>query len=78
MNISTENIVKMVEDVIKSKAKHFEVTEEERAAPDVAEYWTLNMAYFDVENLAIDILKAIEIGLTEHFIKDILNERGKK
>lgn len=25
--------------------------------------------------LAVDILKAVEVGLTEHFIKDILRER---
>ena len=64
----------MVEDVIKSKAQHFDI-EGELPAPDVSEFWRLDMAYFDVEDLAVDILKAVEVGLAEHFIRDILNER---
>ena len=75
MNIKTKTIVKMVEDVIKSKSQHIEVPLEQRAAPDISEFWRLDMAYFDVEDLAIDILKTIEVGLTEHFIRDILRER---
>lgn len=74
VDIKTKSIVKMVEDVIKSKAVHFDVTEGERAAPDVYEFWRLDMAYFDVEDLAVDILKAVEVGLTKHFIEDILRE----
>lgn len=77
MNIRTKSIVEMVEEVIKSKAEHFDIPEKEMAAPDVSEFWRLDMAYFDVEDLAVDILKAIEVGLTEHFIKDILRERGE-
>lgn len=75
MNIKTSSIVEMVEEVIKSKAKHFDVPVEEMAAPDVSEFWRLDMAYFDVEDLAVDILKAVEVGLTEYFIRDILKER---
>lgn len=75
MNIKTSSIVEMVEEVIKSKAKHFDVPEKDMAAPDVSEFWRLDMAYFDVEDLAVDILKAVEVGLTKHFIEDILKER---
>lgn len=74
MNIRTNSIVEMVEDVIKSKAQHFDI-EGEKPAPDVDEFWRLDMAYFDVEELAVDILKAVEVGLTKHFIEDILRER---
>lgn len=77
MNIKTNTIVKMVEDLIKSKAQHFELPSEQRAAPDIDEFWRLDMAYFDVEKLAVDILKTIEVGLTEHFIRDILKERSE-
>lgn len=76
MNIRTNTIVEMVEDLIKSKAQHFDI-EGEKPAPGIDEYWRLDMAYFDVENLAIDILKTIEVGLTEHFIRDILKERSE-
>lgn len=75
MNIKTKSIVEMVEEVIKSKAQHFDVPEDNKPAPDVDEFWRLDMAYFDVEDLAVDILKAVEVGLTEYFIKDILRER---
>ena len=75
MNLRTNTIVEMVEDLIKSKAQHFDIPLENRAAPDINEYWRLDMAYFDVEDLAKDILKTIEVGLTEHFIRDILRER---
>lgn len=78
MNIRTNTIVEMVEDLIKSKAQHFDVPLKQRAAPDISEFWRLDMAYFDVENLAKDILKTIEVGLTEHFIRDILKEREEK
>ncbi len=75
MNIKTESVVEMVEEVIKSKTQYIEVPEDQQAAPDVPGFWRLDMSYFDVEDLAVDILKAVEVGLTEHFIRDILKER---
>lgn len=75
MNIKTDSIVKMVEKVIKNKAQYIEVPEDQQAAPDIPGFWRLDMSHYDVEELAIDILKAVEVGLTEHFIKDILKER---
>lgn len=75
MNLTTDSIVEMVEATIKNKAQYIEVPEDQQAAPDISGFWRLDMAYFDVGNLAVDILKAVEVGLTEHFIRDILKER---
>ena len=74
MNIRTKNILETVENIIKNRAEHFDVPPEQEAASGITEFWRLDMAYFDIEKLAVDILKGVEVSLSKYLIEDILRE----
>ena len=81
MNIITNNILEMIENIIKNRCEHFDVPLEQRAAPDITEFWRLDMSYFDIENLAKDIIKVVETSLSNYLIEDLLKdniERGEE